>query len=73
MLYLFLIYINIHFFLLFLFSLSISTYRRYNFKTIINNLTSFFISTIIFEEVDFVDKLDNNQIFDINAISRLDH
>lgn len=73
MLYLFLIYINIHFFLFFLFSLSISTYRRYNFKTIINNLTSFFISTIIFEEVDFVDKLDNNQIFDINAISRLDH
>lgn len=73
MLYLFLIYINIHFFLLFLFSLSISTYRRYNFKTIINNLTSFFISTIIFEEVDFVDKLDNNQIFDINAISCLDH
>lgn len=73
MLYLFLIYINIHFFLLFLFSLSISTYKSYNFKTIINNLTSFFISTIIFEEVDFVDKLDNNQIFDINAISRLDH
>lgn len=52
MLYLFLIYINIHFFLLFLFSLSISTYRSYNFRTIINNLTSFFISTIIFEEID---------------------
>lgn len=48
------------FFIISFFSIHFHLYRRYNFKIIINSLTSFSISIIIFEEVDFVDKLDNN-------------